>query len=82
MNDPDDYYHGQPRIDQDVELLLENGYIGQYFMRRIPRFHELRHLAGVTLSEYAFYQNKIIRYENHSKLFIFYKTSWVVAHAR
>ena len=31
MNDPDDYYHGQPRINQDVELLLQNGYTGQYY---------------------------------------------------
>ena len=57
MNDPYDYYHGQPRIEQDVELLLQNGYIGQYYMTRIACFHELRSEAGVTFSEYASYQN-------------------------
>ena len=64
MNDPDDYYHEQPIIEQDVELLLQNGYIGQYYMTRIAHFHELRSEAGVTFSKYASYQNEIIRYEN------------------
>ena len=59
MNDPNVYYHGQPRIDQDVELLLQNGYIGRYYMARIARFHELRYEAGVTFSKYAFHQNEI-----------------------
>ena len=64
MNDPDDYYHRQPRIEQDVELLLQNGYIGQYYMTRIARFHELRSQVGVTFFEYSSYQNEITRYEN------------------
>ena len=92
MNDPDDYYHGQPRIDQDVELLHQNGYIGQYYMRRIGCFHELRHLAGVAWFEYASYQIKITQYENllasfrsdvqalTSGLVTFYKSTWVDWH--
>ena len=94
MNDRDDYYHGQARINQDVELLLQNGYIGQYYMRRIACFRELRHLAGVTWSQYASYQKEITRYENllasfrsdvqalNGGLVIFYEPSWVDWHRR
>ena len=35
---PYDYYHGQPRIDQDSELVIQNGYIGQYYMTKIARY--------------------------------------------
>ena len=39
--DPYDYYHGQPRIDQYVELLLHDGYTDQYYTIIIDRFHKL-----------------------------------------
>ena len=68
MKNPDDCYHKQPRIDKDIELLLQNDYIDQYYTIRIARFHDLRSEESVTFSKYAFYQNEMNWYENQLKI--------------
>ena len=45
--DLDNYYHAEPRIDQNFELLRQKVYIGQYYTTIIDRSYKLRSGAGV-----------------------------------